>query len=309
MTAKEKIIKILDEMGYIAKDVETIKNGQKICGLALKSKDQEKTNYGPFVVCPTVYLNYENLALKTKEEIIKTITEILNEGKIVPDNVISVLKNFNEGNWDLVKDYIDIVLLQSPESNSSENNLIYRQYLDLFEVLHFNTENYSIRIDKDMLKHFDITEEDIWLQAENNIKRKSVCLTNIVPVYSKSGFPLGIQMIEHKYVPRKTKETKLFLSETNNEQFQLMLTSLDNRYGAFNLKNMDLLKFISENLSEQFFIIPSSIHEIIITPYEKEKINEIRQLICEVNQKKVMPEERLSNNLYMFDGKQVVIVE
>ena len=53
-----------------------------------------------------------------------------------------------------------------------------------------------------------------------------------------------------------------------------------------------------------FYIIPSSVHEIIIVPKTLNMtLSEIRQMVRLVNKEAVSKEEFLSNNVYCYDSK------
>lgn len=56
-----------------------------------------------------------------------------------------------------------------------------------------------------------------------------------------------------------------------------------------------------------FIILPSSIHEFIVIPQDMEKATLYAQMVREINQSEVSPEEVLSNNVYIYDGKKVVV--
>ena len=58
-----------------------------------------------------------------------------------------------------------------------------------------------------------------------------------------------------------------------------------------------------------FYILPSSIHEVILVPesfgLEPERMQE---MVKEINQTGVAPEEVLSDSVYYFDGEEIRIV-
>ena len=63
-----------------------------------------------------------------------------------------------------------------------------------------------------------------------------------------------------------------------------------------------VLKEMADRIGGDFFIIPSSVHEVILLPDTDKGLNEaLKQLIWEVNRTKVAPEEVLSDALYRYD--------
>lgn len=62
-----------------------------------------------------------------------------------------------------------------------------------------------------------------------------------------------------------------------------------------------VLKNFAELVKDDLFIIPSSIHEVLLSPVKASlSIDEINQMIGEVNELDVSDEERLSNHVYCY---------
>ncbi len=62
-----------------------------------------------------------------------------------------------------------------------------------------------------------------------------------------------------------------------------------------------LLSEFANRIGRDFYIIPSSIHELIFLPDDLQmKPEDLRGMVCEVNSTCVKPEEVLSNNVYRF---------
>lgn len=57
-----------------------------------------------------------------------------------------------------------------------------------------------------------------------------------------------------------------------------------------------------------FFIIPSSVHELLCIPVDNNNASDILALVKEVNNTQVMPEEILSYNIYHYDGNVVSVI-
>lgn len=63
-----------------------------------------------------------------------------------------------------------------------------------------------------------------------------------------------------------------------------------------------LLKNIWTNIGD-FFILPSSIHEVIvIADCEDIEVKELTELVQSVNAGSVAPEDKLTDSVYRFDG-------
>ncbi len=81
---------------------------------------------------------------------------------------------------------------------------------------------------------------------------------------------------------------------TNSEKF----------YGASVVLQKEFLECVSEKLEGSFFIIPSSVHEVLFIPDNGFIPAEaIRPMIAQVNQTEVSPSEVLSDSLFYYDAE------
>ena len=88
----------------------------------------------------------------------------------------------------------------------------------------------------------------------------------------------------------------------------IVLTSDNHIQGANALLSEDALKQVHEKIGN-YVVLPSSIHEVICVPAD-EKLNpkELRAMVHEVNFGQVAPEERLSEEIMLFDGHKLKLV-
>ena len=81
-----------------------------------------------------------------------------------------------------------------------------------------------------------------------------------------------------------------------------VLSNRERLYGASAMLYSHRLEALADNMDRNLFILPSSVHEVIILPDEGEGdpaylVNTIK----EVNETQVEPDEVLSDKLYYFD--------
>ena len=70
--------------------------------------------------------------------------------------------------------------------------------------------------------------------------------------------------------------------------------------GAATLLDKNLMGEIVETLGD-IYILPSSIHEVLIIPIRTSmEVEALHSMVCEVNDTQVAPEERLSNHVYKY---------
>lgn len=97
-------------------------------------------------------------------------------------------------------------------------------------------------------------------------------------------------------------------SQTKEKEFiqskVYVLTNRYNTWGASAILYPEVLKTIAQKLGGDLLILPSSIHEVLFM--RRENIPEyhvLAEVVKEVNKKEVLPEEVLSDSLYLYSGK------
>lgn len=91
-----------------------------------------------------------------------------------------------------------------------------------------------------------------------------------------------------------------------------VLTNEKRIHGAVSMIYRGVLEKLAEEVKKSFYILPSSIHEVILlADTGRETADGLKQMIREVNAAHVAPEEVLSDSLYYYDfhKKKVIIVD
>lgn len=68
--------------------------------------------------------------------------------------------------------------------------------------------------------------------------------------------------------------------------------------------NDDIRQEIADKVGD-FYVLPSSVHETLIIPKDAGmELRDLEQMVQEVNQTQVAPQERLSDHVYEYDAKE-----
>lgn len=87
-----------------------------------------------------------------------------------------------------------------------------------------------------------------------------------------------------------------------------VVTTAGSPYGSAALVYPGLLKSLAKNLGKSYWILPSSIYELLIVPDDQTMHEEdMYSMVCEINRTQVRPEERLSDNAYYFDSEKGIL--
>lgn len=89
-----------------------------------------------------------------------------------------------------------------------------------------------------------------------------------------------------------------------------VLTNESGIDGAALISCPEVLKAIGKEIGEEFYVLPSSIHEALILPKSfTDDVEGLNQMVSSINQNEVEPEEQLSNHIYEFDGHSLKLAE
>jgi hypothetical protein len=148
-------------------------------------------------------------------------------------------------------------------------------------------------ISNKLVKEWNITEEILYETALNNLKKGKLIRPLFQDVYK------ALQRLD----PGAGLQT---FQKTGSKNGFYILTTNQKMYGAVVLLDNDLLKEIHKILGD-FYVIPSSVHEVIITSKNNPDatLDEIVPLIKEVNDTDMVPEDILSYALRVFDGNKL----
>ena len=141
-------------------------------------------------------------------------------------------------------------------------------------------EHGSITITEDHLKMWEVSKEELWENIMDNTT--VVLLVSVKKISDYVGFEY---------------------EDMENILESIFVVSTESGYqGACAALYPGVLRRISEKLEDDLFVIPSSVHEMIVMPMRGCSIPPefIRQMINEVNSSVVKDEEVLSPSLYYY---------
>ncbi len=96
-----------------------------------------------------------------------------------------------------------------------------------------------------------------------------------------------------------------FLTEAQKECGMMVCTNLWHFYGAGSILTPGLLEKLAQKLQASLYILPASVHELILLPDTgRENAGELRGIVEEVNSCQVLEEEFLSDNVYYYDREE-----
>lgn len=220
------------------------------------------------------------------------------EGREIEDIMVDVLRNYDKHKketnidttcfteYEAVKDKI-IPRLINAESNKDflvdKPHRLLEDLAIMYSInLQFSEDSCaSAVISNAHMEQYHVTEEDLYKVAVENLKQ-------VNPQF----IPLGKKLFGENFQEDEGAPKMYVIS---NEQYV---------YGASCILDKELLTDLQSVLGDSFFILPSSVHELLAMPMNKDiMIWELRETVKSVNTFQLAEQDRLSDNVYIYDGE------
>lgn len=280
------------EVGEIKKMSVVKNNGVELDGLSLHEYSA--------AMAPTIYLNdyykeYENG--KTLDYIIKQVIEAFEHSRNNFDLDVNFL-----GSFETVKDRLYCKLINTGLNKSLLESIPCRSYLDLSIVYYCIVENEQIGcgqilIRNEQFERWGVSEDKLFDVAIINTFKKFG--TQIVKITD-----LLKEMMVKNNIDEDSNDMDELIDNFDDELGPQMfvLTNNERINGAVCLLNRDFLFDFANQIHNNLYILPSSLHELILVPESKAMdVNEMIEMVKTVNETQVAREEVLSNNVYFLD--------
>ncbi|MFI3170813.1 MAG: DUF5688 family protein [Eubacteriales bacterium] len=266
-------------------------NGKERIGIAICSQESNVT--------PAIYLEeyYKMYQLgNTIAEIAHLIIKLYGEVKLTkPWNV----ERYREYDWVRVR--LVSKLINYGKNKGLLKECPHRRYLDLAIVYYLLIEETpqgtaTMLVKNEHMEAWGVAENALYKEAMENAER-------LLPARLQSMTSVMEELINEKVIEDKECE-KLEL-----EDAMYVLTNIHRNLGANCILYQGELKRIAKCFRESYYILPSSIHEVIIVPVSKSPTKEeLETMIEEINETQVEDEEILSNHAYFYDIKRETLL-
>lgn len=209
--------------------------------------------------------------------------------------------------FDNVKDKIVCKLINEEANRQFLEDKPYTKVEDLAVVYQIlmdkNAEGTAtITITDNLMERYGITLEDLHEQALLNM--------DVLQPYNFKGMS---ETIIEMMAGDIARDNGMGISEAREMASQMIpdvpdtmfvLTNDTKVNGAAAILNDDTRQEIADKVGD-FYVLPSSVHETLIIPKDAGmELRDLEQMVQEVNQTQVAPEERLSDHVYEYDAKE-----
>lgn len=271
-------------------------NGVVLRGLTVMQDDSN--------ISPTIYLNnyYEEYAngRATLVNVVNDVMDTYHRNKV---NQSVDMRYFL--NYESVQQRIIYKLVNTEKNRELLEDVPHIEFLDLSIVFQcmvaqeeFGTA--SILIHNVHMKLWDVSVENLYQAAKENTQR--------LQEYEIKSMADVLCEIMREDDPENTDSEDL--AEEFPDSVPMYVLSNKNRVeGAVCILYPDLVRDFAEAIGSSFYIIPSSVHEVLLLPAGHDgESEEIKSMIREINDTQVSTEEILSYSLYFYDREERKII-
>jgi len=100
-----------------------------------------------------------------------------------------------------------------------------------------------------------------------------------------------------------------YLNDLDEKDYPMYVISNKAKFlGASIIIYDEVLRYMYEKLEGDYYILPSSIHEVIMVSKTDLSEEDMKKMVMEINENEVDYREVLSDNVYKFDGKKLCMV-
>lgn len=276
---------VTDRFDGIVTMNEVIKNNEVLKGFTFRRTEDQKI--APTLYPQSCFNRYEN-GDTTLDEIADDMINMVE--RELETNLDVDLSDFTE--WDKVKANIIPVVVSKETNAEMLKNLAYTDTKTDLAIVYnivlkdFDDGNASVKITKEMKEKLGVTMTEIKKYAFANAK-ESMEFESMGKVLAEL---MGDDMLE-----------------MDNGMWVLSNKSKVNGAGVMFVPSV--MKEVAKTVKlKEFFILPSSIHEVLVITLPDAKADELKAMVMEVNAEQVAPRDRLSDSVYYYDGKNVTKV-
>ena len=252
-------------------------------------------------VGPVIYMEpYREAATdgRPMSEIMREIADIASRSM----DKTELIGSLDYGDYESVKEFLSVTLINGRDNRQMLSHMPHRQMEDLALVLElkFPMEEGigSIKVSRELTELWAVDTDTLFAQAqENSLKAEPPSLHRMEDTMLSLAFD------------RDAAENLLENPAPEEAPSQLyVLSNMSKNKGAAVLSYPGVLEKADQLFPKGFYILPSSIHELLIVPKSPEiDPRELGEMVRAVNRAEVAKEEQLSDRVYEYDREAGMI--
>ncbi|MCM1127358.1 MAG: DUF5688 family protein [Lachnospiraceae bacterium] len=216
-----------------------------------------------------------------------------------------------------MKEKIAVKLVNAEKNRELLEMVPHKLFYDLALVVYYPVQEApfegkaSILIYETHREQWGVNEEELLKDAIQNTPRmfpgKIESMNHVMKEIfsSELGKSLDEEELRRLGIDGEELEEILILAGRKSGQHQTTMYVLSNRqklYGAVCMLYPNILKNFADKIGQDLYILPSSIHEVILVPVNTASGgDELREIVTDINRTQVAEEEVLADNIYYYN--------
>lgn len=279
----------LEPEGMHLIEIDVPKNNITLKGISIRCEEQSAM---PIIYPESYYEDYQKgISIK---DIISYVKDVLINGI----NKIKDLLKFSDR--ENVSTHLRTAIVNYENNKNWLKDIPHERIADLALYAKLRLEeDYAVIITNQFLSQLQLTKEELFKTARENMAKEIV-------FQSMGGFIMDV-VSEKSEEPAK-EDFHMMQSEFKSKSMFWILSTKDGLDGAALIADQTVMEKVSRKFPEGFYILPSSIYEVLILPKRDGlEVDELRSMVQSVNQDMVSLEEQLSDNVYVYSNHQLII--
>lgn len=284
------VIKTYNGRIKVEKSTSDKNNGVRMTGLMIKTEGDS--------IAPNFYLEQQYFEWQSGKkdlyEIVTWLCHAYEEERSKNGNLAERIRL----EWESIAPSVFLRLINREKNEELLKEVPYEEFMDLALIYYYSIDlpdeiQGTMTITKRHMELFKISQEELRRTALENTKQLCpVKLYKMDELVFRLGERLGIPVCELT----RAFEGKLF--------HMYVLSNQRGKFGAVAMTFPEVLEEFAAKLGKSFYVLPSSIHEVIFVPDSEGFSPEgFAKIVCEVNETQVEAVDFLSDSVYFFDYK------
>lgn len=235
-------------------------------------------------IAPSIYI--DNLVDKSDAEATEQILNVFrnNSGNTIPENIIDVVSD-----KETVLPMLRAKLINGKKNKEYSENFVTKKFRDLSILVYIKIDAGSINVTKQMATMWGLDEAEIVkIAKQNTMKSEGITIKSLMSVMAG--------MLDEEIPPEM-------------DMGMYVVTSNNGLFGAIAMTSKNFMRKVSNEKfnGNDFYIIPSSVHEILVLDTNG-SVKDVKSMIAEVNNEHVDADEILSYSLYKYSTSEDKVV-
>lgn len=270
-------------------------NGLKLTGITIPNGDQR--------IVPTIYLDslyQEYINGKDVDSCVGDVADMRIEAQGKAEFLDMGVPDIFD--YEKMKDKLQMRICDKEWNTDRLKDKAFTEHGDFAAYYAVNLEENregisSIPVTVSLMNEWGVSVEQIQADAMMADRNRGVVLMNMNEIIKSMIFGEEPENLLNEKLDIETMREPMFC-----------LTNAQKMNGASLLLQEDIRKQIGECLGSDYFVLPSSIHEVLILPDNGLfEVPELNAMVKEVNETQVERQEQLSDKVQFCDGKTVVM--